>query len=97
MTKDIVEEFIKRRFPIDCNWTTGNCYFFAKILQSAFPFGSRIWYELYNGHFVCEIDREFYDWNGKIENSIGKSYIPWDEMEEYDINVKNRIIKDCIM
>ena len=28
-----VEEFIQRRFPVDCNWTNGNCYYFAVILN----------------------------------------------------------------
>lgn len=90
-----IEEFIKRRFPEDCNWTSGNCYYFAKILESTF--NGRIWYELIYGHFVCEIDGEFYDWNGKVKPSIDKKYIPWDKMEEYDSNVKSRIIRDCIL
>ena len=46
-----IEEFINRRFPIDCNWTTGNCFFFAKILEAAFP-GGKILYDVTNGHFV---------------------------------------------
>ena len=33
---DEVIEFIKRRFPTDSNWLSGNCYYFAKILQERF-------------------------------------------------------------
>lgn len=96
ITQEVVEKFIKRRFSQDCNWTTGNCYFFAKILQARFPEG-RIWYEVFYGHFVYEIQGQFYDWTGKIESTIGKQYIPWDELDEYDPYVKDRIIRDCIM
>ena len=36
---DKVIDFIKKRFKIDCDWTTGNCFYFAKILESRFPGG----------------------------------------------------------
>lgn len=97
ITQEVVEEFIHRRFSIDCNWTTGNCFFFAKILESTFPTYSRIYYDVIYGHFVCWINGNFYDWNGKIEDNGVSKYIPWDLMEEYDVNEKRRIIRDCIL
>lgn len=35
-----IEEFINRRFPNDCNWLSGNCYYFAIILKDRFPEGN---------------------------------------------------------
>lgn len=96
ITQEKIEEFIKKRFPQDCNWTTGNCYYFAKILQARFPEG-RIWYEVIYGHFVYELYYQFYDWTGKVKSSADKKYIPWDELDEYDPYVKERIIRDCIL
>ena len=59
-----VLEFIKRRFPIDCKWTDGNCYWFAKILAERF--GMQIYYLPIVGHFVAGFDSDgkFYDYNG---------------------------------
>lgn len=39
-----VTEFIHRRFPDDCNWTSGNCYYFAVILQARFG-GEKLYYK----------------------------------------------------
>lgn len=89
----LVLDFIKRRFPIDCNWTSGNCYYFAFILKARFPKGT-IYYDITVGHFVLKIEDNFYDYNGVYKPS--KSIIPWDEMDEYDSNVKKAIIRDVI-
>ena len=35
MEKQIVD-FIQRRFPMDCAWMNGNCFYFAQILASRF-------------------------------------------------------------
>lgn len=65
--------FIKRRFPVDCNWTTGNCFYFAMILSTRFH--GKIFYDIIAGHFVAKIEDKYYDWNGV--------YTPSNAMEEW--------------
>lgn len=91
-----VLEFIKRRFPIDNNWTDGNCYFFAVILKSRFPQGI-IYYDVIDGHFVVDIDGVKYDWSG-ISSDKGKHYyVEWDIFTQYDELQKQSIINQCIL
>lgn len=85
-------EFIKRRFPTDCSWTSGNCYFFAVILQMAF--GGDVYYDVINGHFLLQCEGNLYDWTGKV-NDCGM-LVKWDDFGKYDGLQKERIIKDCI-
>lgn len=86
-------EFIKRRFPVDQNWTKGNCYFFALILKSVF-FGDIV-YDTTAGHFMfLGADGTLYDWNGKVEKH--GHIVMWEEFDFYDSAQKQRIIKDCI-
>lgn len=92
--EDKVLEFINRRFSIDCNWTSGNCYYFAKILQTRFPQG-KIFYDVIDGHFLFEYEDNLYDYNGKEENN-NRFLVDWDKFEEYDSLQKKRIIEDCI-
>lgn len=90
-----VVEFIKRRFPIDCNWTSGNCYFFAVILKARFPDG-KVVYDDVEGHFLFSYQGRLYDYNG--EQPVGnRSLIEWNLFDEYDHALKQRIIRDCIM
>ena len=93
MTADPVIEFIQRRFRSDCNWKTGNCYFFAVILESRFP-GGQICYEPVLGHFVYLYNGKYYDWGG--EATILKKPIPWNEYEQFDHAQKKRIVRYCI-
>lgn len=87
-------EFIKRRFSTDCNWTTGNCYYFAVILLSRFPTGV-IYYDVIYGHFVFKYKNHYYDWTGEI---VPKGYlVEWDKFEEYDLLQKQTIVRDCLM
>lgn len=90
--------FIRRRFPSDCNWLTGNCYYFALILHDRFPWG-RIMYDTTDGHFVVEIDGVRYDWTGAVDDSDGQhNYVPWREFRKhYDELQYERIERDCIM
>lgn len=85
-------DFIQRRFPQDCNWTNGNCYFFSLILKSVF--GGEIYYDVIFGHFVTKIDRNYYDWAGKTEKY--GLLVKWDKFDDYDSLMKERIIRDCI-
>ncbi len=88
-----IKEFIGRRFQQDCNWKSGNCYFFAVILQSVF--GGDIYYDVINGHFLLQCGGSFYDWTGKVEDC--GILVKWNDFEQYDKLQKQRIIRDCIM
>lgn len=91
---DKILKFISNRFPIDCNWLTGNCFYFAQILKSRFPEGE-IYYDVIFGHFLFKIYNNYYDWSGKVE-SIGQP-VKWDTFQsEYDSLQYERIIKDCV-
>lgn len=88
-----VLDFIDRRFPIDNFWKSGNCYFFALILQSRFN-RSTIFYDVVDGHFCTRIGDSYYDWEG-IYNPT--TPIEWDKFDDYDPILKQRIIRDCIV
>ena len=92
--KDEILEFTHRRFPNDSNWTTGNCFFFAQILKSAFPNG-KIYYDVINGHFVFKYKKKFYDWTGIIEPT-GK-LVKWSKFMDYDALQYWVIVRDCIL
>ena len=94
MKHQMVEEFIRKRFINNCNWLDGNCYYFAIILKARFP-QAIILYDVINGHFVVDIDNKLYDWSGKISDN--SKYVIWDQMDNYDSLVKERIIRDCIL
>lgn len=89
---NMVLEFINKRFQTDCNWTSGNCYFFALILADRF--NGDIYYDVINGHFITKVADTFYDWKGIVESN--NCYVKWSDMDEYDSLVKQRIIRDCI-
>ena len=93
---DEVLDFIKRRFPKDCNWTSGNCYYFAVILKARF--GGTILYDVIDGHFVVLINGDVYDWTGSVRDSSDNNhaYYVWDAFEVYDSLQRSRIYRDCI-
>lgn len=86
-------DFIKRRFKKDCDWTNGNCYYFAIVLKDRFPYGD-IFYDVIDGHFLFKYKDKFYDWTGII-NPNGY-LVKWDEFDKYDSLLKQRIIRDCV-
>lgn len=78
---------------MDQQWRSGNCYFFAVILKSAFP--GDIVYDVVNGHFLFMAkDGMFYDWGGRVKDP--GIVVKWDDFDEYDPSRKERIIRDCI-
>lgn len=94
---NLILEFIKRRFPVDCNWTNGNCYYFALILTHAFP-ELEIYYDYAPGHFVAGNRRKnkYYDFNG-IYVPISENIIPaLEEIKQKDSQWYNRLIRDCV-
>lgn len=78
---DKVEEFIKRRFPIDSHFLDGNCFYFGMILKARYPQAS-LWYDVISGHFVTLIDGKFYDWTGEVLPQ--ECLVEWDKFDEYD-------------
>lgn len=91
--KDEVLEFVQRRFPADCRWKSGNCYFFSIILKERFK-NSNIYYDVIDGHFCVKIDDIYYDWEGIYTPT---TLIEWDKFDEYDSLQKQIIIRDCLM
>ena len=97
MMKEQIEEFIKRRFPIDCNWMNGNCYHFAVILNNVF--GLPIYYLPIEGHFVVVEKTEnktyYYDYLGQHE--LGDKPIDsWEELHIGEPLWIQRIYEDCV-
>lgn len=90
---DKVLEFIKRRFPIDCYWKSGNCYWFSVMLHHKFK-NSDIYYDVIDGHFCVKIDGVYYDWEGVYTPTVP---IKWDEFENYDAALYKIVIRDCVM
>lgn len=91
-TKDQILKFISR-FKEDCNWTNGNCYYFAVILKARFP-DSEIYYDVIPGHFITKIGDSYWDWKGENSPQVP---IPWETFIDYDRLQWERIIKDCII
>lgn len=93
-----VLEFIQRRFPIDSNWLDGNCYFFAKILESAF-FGYIV-YDPIDGHFLFTQDGEiYYDWAGAhiYDKDCSSKFEKWKTYKYKDPSHYARIVHDCTL
>lgn len=88
-----VIEFIKRRFPTNSNWCTGNCYWFAVILTTRFP-NLSIWYAPITGHFVAGDGVCFYDWHGEWHQH--EPVYKWEDYEGFDPLQYKRIVKGCI-
>ena len=87
-------EFINRRFPIDCNWTDGNCFYFSLILSTRFS-QLQIYHLPIEGHFCAGDGKNFYDYNGLIE--LQEEPELFSNIKEYDINYYQSLIRDCIL
>ena len=94
INKNEVEEFINRRFTVDCNWTTGNCYWFAKILADRFWL--KIYYLPIEGHFVAGDGQLFFDFNGEYIVK-DEPILNFDELETFDKLQYDRLVRDCIV
>ena len=97
---DKIEEFINRRFPSDCNWLDGNCYYFARILKMRFK--GEIWYDLVEGHFLFRNFDKFYDWGGWREDydfskpETVENLVKWSNYKKIDPVHYDRIVRDVI-
>lgn len=91
-------DFIKRRFPPekDCNWVSGNCYYFAVILATRFI--GEIWYHLIDDHFVFRQGDYFYDWTGWRQdyNQNDSALVEWNSYKSIDPIHYYRIVRDVI-
>ena len=98
---DRIEEFIHRRFPTDCDWMTGNCYFFALILHDRFTDYDDGWimYEPIDGHFLFKYDGKYYDWTGRKELTADQenAIVYWYNYGSADDAHYQRIVQDCLL
>ena len=94
-------DFIHRRFCIDCNWKTGNCYYFALILKERFnKYKPKLFYDAIDGHFLCQINNVFYDWTGiaNYPHEYALKYIKnWETLKNADELYYSHIVRDVIM
>ena len=88
-----IELWIANRFPEDSHWTTGNCFFFATILQAAFP-GGDIVYDPIEGHFLYSYNNHFYDYYG--EQREPDNWYFWDHYSEIDESHWRHVMRDCV-
>lgn len=97
MNIEEVLNFIKRRFSKNCDWTNGNCYWFAAILCARFQ-ELVIWYEPVVGHFYAgnKDGSIFFDWEG-VHINIEYKPIKFKEIERTDPLWCARLIRDCIL
>ncbi len=94
MNKEEILDFIERRFSTDCNWTDGNCLYFALILKYRFP-KLRIWYLPIEGHFITGARGTYYDWTGEIFPD--ELPILLEDIEKNDPDWFHHLIRDCFM
>lgn len=94
--KDKVLEFIKKRFPVDCHWMDGNCYYFAIMLKERFNDGE-IYYNAVDGHFLFRHKAYLYDFEGRHAfNKDAPELIVLKRLKE-DTSWYSRIRRDCIL
>ena len=92
-----VEKWIKK-FKFVCAeeletvFTEGNCYYFAVILRE--HFGGEIYYLPIENHFICKINKNFYDITGKVIPE--EEPVCWTTFKDIDELEYNRVIRDCI-
>ena len=77
-------------------FTNGKCFWFAKILEDAFP-GGTIYYDAVIGHFYYQYNDLFWDICGKHLILDGDSnLIEWDTLQWEDCLWAKRIKRDCV-
>lgn len=91
-SKDEILNFIQDRFTVDCQWTSGNCYYFAVILKERFKMLD-IYYDPINGHFIAGDGKTFFDYIG--ENTPQK-FVLFSDLAKSDPEWYFRIKHDCI-
>lgn len=87
-----VTNFIKKFHGSEEVFTSGACYWFAKILKLRFVEGGIV-YDPVQGHFAYRLNGRVYDVTGEIDSmryEVWKSYARQDSLE------RARIKKYCI-
>ena len=92
--KNEILDFINRRWRIDANWTNGNCFWFASILNLRFP-QTEIYYLPIIGHFIIYDGENYYDWNGIYLPE--EKPISWKDLRELDSLWAERLMRDCFL
>lgn len=93
--REAILEFIARRFKKDCNWTNGNCLWFALILQMRFP-SLEICYLPVIGHFVVRDGTgALYDWTGTVTTE--ETPIEINSLKKVDYTWYSRLMRDCYL
>lgn len=91
---DKIVEFINRRFSKDCEWTNGNCLWFAMLLCKRFP-NLKVFYEPVRGHFVAGNGKVFYDWNGYVDFKDTSKLLLLDTIKDEDTLWYTHLMRDC--
>ncbi len=95
-TKNEVSNFILRFHvskDIDEVFTTGCCFWYAKILEKRFiDKHPVIMYDEIEGHFGTKIEETVFDITGDVTNKY--KWTAWDKVDPIR---RSRITKDCIM
>lgn len=94
---DSVEKFIEKfkfkyKQELEYIFSYGNCYYFAVILKERF--NGEIYYLPITNHFICKIDKNYYDITGKAK--FNEPVIKWSTYIEEEPKDAKRIIRDCI-
>ena len=92
---DFIKNFSKYGEEVINCFTCDNCYWFAKILETRFtPSQNSIYYDEIEGHFVCKIDKKYYDIRGEYKPTCQLYDMLWYFMN--DTNRFYRLQKYCI-
>ena len=92
-----VEEFIEKfkfkyKKELEYVFSYGNCYYFALILKDRFH--GEIYYLPIKNHFICKIEKEYYDINGKA--SMNEQPLKWDVIKKTKLKMKEQVARDCL-
>ena len=96
MPHEGVLDFIHKRFQTDCNWMSGNCYWFAIILTHRFP-QLILYYDPIEGHFYSvDLNSSIaYDYRGP--HQLDPSFIRFNKLKVLDPVWYDRIIENCVL
>lgn len=93
---EIVQWMHNRQF-YDNKWMNGNCYYFAVLLQTAWP-GGKIVHDPIIGHFMYLYKNCLYDYRGYV--GLAKEYKrpldDWEKYKEVDELHWAHIMRDCV-
>lgn len=82
-----------RRQEVAETFTSGCCYWFAKVLE--LRFGGAIVYDPVNNHFATQIGCRVYDITGDVTEEYVSPWVPWSTYE-LGSGCRRGIERDCI-